>query len=702
MNCKSATMRFFYFSSLFATLFSCSVSNLFSQNQWAMHGGGPGNEQAHQATATLDGGFILVGQTDSYGAGGTDVYIVKLNPAGQLQWTKTVGGSGNDVGRGVVQTADGGYVVAGWTNSFGNGGDDFYLIRLDGNGQLLWTKAYGGTGNDRAWALIQDQNGGFALCGQTSSFGASPNQFYLVKTDAQGSLLWDRRSGVSGVANIGYSLVQSPDSGYVMAGSTYNWTGSGSTSSTDVYAVKLDKLGNQVWATRVQNSRDDDARSIIQTQDGGYALLGKKYMVAESTWDIYMVKLSASGQLLWDVSYGMTNSEEGYSVMELEDGSLMATGVILPAAPIANTWYDLYVVKFSSAGLPLWDRMFNSTLYGSGGNSSNLADYNVGRSIFRTSDGGYGVAGYLGAGNSGAGTEEIFFLKFTDQDASCWPWQSGGVVGPGTATFMAIGSSTACNGIESTGGTESSGGSISFLCSVIPLSVQSSFTASCASLCTGTAVASVFGGTAPFSYTWSPAGGNSDTASGLCPGPYTVTVVDSNGDSSIASVLIGAVSVDASVSASPDSLTFSANNQNPNANFLWVRCPDFSGNLGTQSSYSPVSQGSFALIVTENGCSDTSDCIVFTPTSGFDAFAGGLSVHMYPNPATSKVHFWREDVNVETRILVFDVMGKQLLERYFNDSDANLTLDFHYPSGLYFVEFISSNGKSTQRLIVQD
>jgi len=689
---------------LFSVLFVQSgffVSSVFSQNQWAMHGGGPGNEQTHQAISTLDGGYILVGQTDSYGAGGTDVYIVKLNPAGQLQWTKTVGGPGNDVGRGVVQTADGGYAVAGWTNSFGSGGDDCYLIRLDGSGQLQWTKTYGGSGNDRAWALIEDQNGGFALGGQTSSFGASPNQFYLVKTDAQGTLVWDRRSGVSGVANIGYSIVQSPDSGYVVAGSTYNWTGSGSTSSTDVYAVKVDKLGNQVWATRVQNSRDDDARSIAATQDGGYVLLGKKYMVSESTWDIYLVKLSGSGQLVWDVSYGMTNSEEGYSVVELEDGSLMATGVILPAAPIANTWYDLYLVKFSSAGVPLWDRMFNSTLYGSGGNSSNLADYNVGRSVFRTSDGGYAVAGYLGAGNSGAGTEELFFLKFTDQDASCWPWLSGGVMSPGSATPLAIGSTAATNGTESTGGTESSGGNVAFLCSIVPLSVQSSSTASCESLCTGTAVASVFGGTAPFSYSWSPSGGNSDSASGLCPGPYTISVVDSNGDTAIASVFISPVSVNASVSASPDSLTFSANNQNPNASYLWVRCPDFTGNLGTQPSYSPMNQGSFALIVTENGCSDTSDCISFTPSSGMDFFVGGEPVHIYPNPASNKVHFWREVSSLDARIVVVDVMGKEILSANFSASETKLTLDFPYPSGVYFVEFSSSKGKRIQRLMIQ-
>lgn len=105
------------------------------------------------------------------------MYIVKLNPAGQLQWTKTVGGPGNDVGRGVVQTADGGYAVAGWTNSFGSGGDDCYFIRLDGSGQLQWTKTYGGSGNDRAWALIEDQNGGLPWAVKPVLLGQAPINF---------------------------------------------------------------------------------------------------------------------------------------------------------------------------------------------------------------------------------------------------------------------------------------------------------------------------------------------------------------------------------------------------------------------------------------------------------------------------------------------------------------------------------------------
>jgi hypothetical protein len=670
-------------------------SNLIlkAQNQWSLHGGGSGSDQAYQVVATSDGGYLLAGQSDSYGAGGADIYVMKMSSSGQLQWTKTVGGTGNDVGRSAVQTPDGGYAIAGWTNSFGNGGDDMYLIKLDGAGNLLWAKTYGGSGNDRAWSLINDMDGGLVLCGQTSSFGASPNQFYLVKTDSQGNLLWDRRSGVSGVANIGYAVVQAADSGYVMAGSSYFWSGTASTSSTQVYAVKLDKQGSQVWASRIHNPRDDDARSIIATSDGGFVLAGKKYIESESTWDMYLLKLSATGQLLWDVSYGMSNSEEGYSVVELPDGSLIATGVILPSAPIANTWYDLYAVKFSSTGVPLWNRMFNTTLYGSGGSSSNLADYNVGRSIILTPDGGYAIAGFLGAGNSGAGHDEFFFLKFGEQDASCWPWQSGGSSKPGNATVQSAGTTLSAGGTSQTAGVEGNGGSVTFLCSVLPLSLQASSTSSCSTPCNGTAVATPSGGNAPFSYVWSPSGGNSDTATGLCPGSYSVLITDANGDTASTSVLINTISIDATVSASSDSTTFTANYQSSNATYQWVRCPDYIGNMGNSSTYSPTSSGSFALIVSEDGCSDTSECITYSPQLIINTPNSDFIFNLYPNPVINNVIIKTTAYDKPTTIRMLDLAGRQVNQWTLSPNQTELNLHLTEPRGIYFMELNGPNGK---------
>jgi hypothetical protein len=179
-------------------------------------------------------GYIIAGYTNSFGAGNSDVYLIKTNSAGDTLWTRTYGGGEDDVGYSVQQTTDGGYVIAGYTNSFGAGNSDVYLIKTDASGDTLWTRTYGSNNNDYGYSVQQTEDGGYVIAGYTRFY----SDVYLIKTDSLGGTLWTRTYG--GVDNdYGYSVQQTTDVGYVIVGLTESF-GAG---YSDVYLIKTDPDG---------------------------------------------------------------------------------------------------------------------------------------------------------------------------------------------------------------------------------------------------------------------------------------------------------------------------------------------------------------------------------------------------------------------------------------------------------------------------
>jgi hypothetical protein len=166
---------------------------------------------------TSDGGYAIAGYTKSFGAGKRDVYVVKLDANGNLQWTKTIGGPKGDEGYSLIQTSDGGYVIAGFTESFGAGEADVYVVKLDAKGNLQWTKTIGGPESEIGNSLIQTSDGGYAITGTTESFGAGETDVYVVKLDAKGNLQWTKTIG-GPESEVGNSLIQTSDGGYAIAG----------------------------------------------------------------------------------------------------------------------------------------------------------------------------------------------------------------------------------------------------------------------------------------------------------------------------------------------------------------------------------------------------------------------------------------------------------------------------------------------------
>jgi len=310
--------------------------------------GGPASEWGASLIQTSDGGYATASKTESFGTGGVDVYVVKLDAKGNLQWTKTIGGEEHDEGFSLIQTSDGGYVIAGHTYSFGAGDMDVYVVKLDAKGNLQWTKTIGGKSEDFGYSLIQTADGGHAIAGYTYSFGAGKSDVYVIKLDANGNLQWTKTIGGK-KRDVGRSLIQTSDGGYAIAGYTYSF-GAG---EADVYVIKLDANGNLQWTKTIGGEMEDEGYPIIQTSDGGYAIAGYIKSFGAGEADVYVIKLDANGNLQWTKTIGGGDTDWGNSLIQTADGGYVIAGYTKSFG--AGEW-DVYVVKLDAKGNLQWTK----------------------------------------------------------------------------------------------------------------------------------------------------------------------------------------------------------------------------------------------------------------------------------------------------------------------------------------------------------
>jgi hypothetical protein len=258
----------------------------------------------------------LAGYTNSFSAGLADFWLVKVNASGAMQWNKTFGGTGQDQILWVVQTSDGGYAMAGSTNSSGAGGFDYWLAKTNSTGNMLWNKAFGGTGNDYGYGLVQAGDGGYTIVGYTNSFGAGGNDGWLIKTDATGNMQWNKTYGGT-PGEQAYSVILTMDGGYVVTGLTSSFGAVG----YDAWLFKTDAAGTLQWNKIYGGSGSEWGLHIAQTTEGGYVVSGITTTFGAGVRDAWLFKTDASGNMMWNKTYGGINHENPYSLIQANDGT---------------------------------------------------------------------------------------------------------------------------------------------------------------------------------------------------------------------------------------------------------------------------------------------------------------------------------------------------------------------------------------------
>jgi len=310
---------------------------------WNKTFGGSRDEKANSVQQTSDGGYIIAGTTRSFSVveGVTDLYLIKTDPSGVELWTSTFGGSDWEYGGFVQQTSDGGYILAGATRSFGAGGEDLYLIKTDSNGVEIWSKTFGGSQHEWESTVKQTTDGGYILAGTTETYGAGSYDAYLVKTDSNGDEIWSNTFGGSNVDRA-RSVLQASDGGYILLG----WTSSFGAGKSDVYMVKTDSNGNELWSRTFGGSAGDVGYSVSQITGGGYIIAGgTSSFHIPSRNGAYFIKTDREGNVVWETAVGSSEYVDvAYSVQQTSDGGYIATGYRNYQESIG---YVLYLLKIS-------------------------------------------------------------------------------------------------------------------------------------------------------------------------------------------------------------------------------------------------------------------------------------------------------------------------------------------------------------------
>ena len=350
-------------------LFVLLVKSIFAQNiLWKKNFGlNTADDFGRSVIETSDGGIAIVGDTDSFGAGGNDVWLIKTNAGGDTLWTKTYGGTNGDFGYSIKQIKDGGFIIGGATYSYGVGGADFYIIRTDSIGDTLWTKTFGEVNDDFCLSLDTLVDG-YILAGKKNSNQPFKPDIWIIKIDQIGNLIWQKTYSTSG-DDVAYSVDKTNDGGFIIAA---EWSAVG-------LLMKINSLGDSLWS----KSLEAGLRSVTRSDYGGYILTGAIWNGAEEV-NVLLLKTDSLGNTEWEKTYDYQNDYDiGYSVQQTIDGGYIVCG--------SGEWDVNYgwIIRTDSVGDTLWTKSIES--YSKLNNFTTL--YTVCFSVIQASNGDYIVAG---------------------------------------------------------------------------------------------------------------------------------------------------------------------------------------------------------------------------------------------------------------------------------------------------------------------
>jgi hypothetical protein len=378
--------------------------------EWERSIGGSNVEQLVSIQETSDGGYIGAGSSLSNNGdltsnnGELDFWVVKLTNTGSIDWQKSYGGSQYDAASSVQQTSDGGYIVAGLSNStdgdvIGNqGGRDFWILKLTNTGTITWQASLGGSNNDYARSIQETVDGGFIVAGSSASIDGDITlnhgnfDFWVVKLTNTGIIDWQKSYGGS-EHDGAYAIQQTTDGGYIMTGESSSNDGdlSENQGNSDYWIVKLNSFGNIDWQYSYGGSGLDSGQDVKETSNGDYIVAGYSnsndgdITGNHGDTDYWVIKLSSTGALIWQKTVGGSDSEAAFEVQETPDG-----GFVVGGYSESTDWdvfgnhgyFDFWLIKLSNSG----SLIFSESLGGS--------EIDDAFSMAHTSDGGYIMSGH--------------------------------------------------------------------------------------------------------------------------------------------------------------------------------------------------------------------------------------------------------------------------------------------------------------------
>lgn len=315
-------------------LVPCSA---FTQPTWKRVYGGAEADRPFDVKVANDGGFVLLASTGSFGASSTDAYLLKLDENGERTWSVVIGGQGIEEARSFVQTDDGGFLLVGTAYGANTEGYDGWVVRTDENGSVIWDRFIGGTDWDHLRSIAPDGSGGYWLAGVTYSTIPGPRA-WLLRIAQNGATIAERTYSISSEA---WSVRSTPDGGCVMAGSV-----DGSNGVSDAYVIKVSATLDMEWEARLGGEGHDSARDIILTADGGYSIIGSTRSFA-TVVEQYHVRLTGNGEEIWFRHWGQVADQEGSAHVVLPSGDFASIGYVSQGGAGGT---DMFLLKSDASG----------------------------------------------------------------------------------------------------------------------------------------------------------------------------------------------------------------------------------------------------------------------------------------------------------------------------------------------------------------
>jgi hypothetical protein len=429
-------IRFIHYLLSYVAIMACCMQTAYCQPpaiEWDRSFGGLKQEEMYAMIQTSDGGYLLGGDSDSPISGAktqgsqgiNDYWVVRTNASGNKVWDKRFGGNSREELFAVKETPDGGFILGGWSMSVisgdqtqsSRGSSDYWIVKVDANGNKLWDKRYGGPGDDELRAMEITSDGGYIFVGESSSgIGGEKTEsnhgefdVWAVKTDVNGNLQWEATYGGSLDDRVN-AIQQTPDGGFIIGAWTISPVGFDVTQtgrgSSDMWLIKTDANGLKLWDGRYGGNDNEYLYSLGQTQDGGFILggytrsnvNGEVTIPGKGGFDFWIVKTDIDGVKLWDKRYGGQQDEKGKSIAVTADGGFVMGGWSESLSGGDKTEStkgasDYWVIKMDAEGNLQWDKDLGAA------NEERLHD------VLQTSDGGFIIAGHSFSGINGDKTQ---------------------------------------------------------------------------------------------------------------------------------------------------------------------------------------------------------------------------------------------------------------------------------------------------------